>query len=83
MENFPEVGMRKAIINPTVLLTNAGNQIISEIFRVSDFEALKACHRVCRKWCRVATGFLFCRVVRHTENSEHFSAILGRDNLSV
>lgn len=27
--------------------------------------------------------FLFCRVVRHRENSLHFSAIHGRDNLSV
>ncbi|RAH82901.1 hypothetical protein BO86DRAFT_63489 [Aspergillus japonicus CBS 114.51] len=83
MENFPEVGTRKAIRNPTVLLTNAGNPIISEIFRVAEFEALKACHRVCRTWRRVATGFLFYRVVLHRENSEHFSASLGRDNLSV
>ncbi|EAU35418.1 predicted protein [Aspergillus terreus NIH2624] len=69
--------------SPRLSCTTPQKTQSSEISQVSDFEALKACHRVCRKWCRVATGFLFCRVVRHRENSEHFSAILGRDNLSV
>lgn len=48
-----------------------------------DLETLKACYRVCRKWCLAATEFLFCAVVRHQGNLERFNAILAQANLSV
>lgn len=58
-------------------------EIISKIFQIIDFKTLKECHLVCRKWCRIATEFLFRRVVHHRENSKYFNEIIARDNLSV
>lgn len=57
-------------------------EIISQIFLVANFKTLKSCHLVCRQWCRIATEFLFSRVVHHREKSKFFNEILARDDLS-
>lgn len=57
-------------------------EILSQIFLIADFKSLKKCRLACRKWCRIATEFLFRRVVRHQENSKSFNEILARVDLS-
>lgn len=59
--------------HPEVRARNATGDPIVLLTRVGNY---------LRKLCRVATGFLFCGVVRH-RNPEYFDAILARDNLSV
>lgn len=58
-------------------------EIISSIFQIVDFKTPKECHLVCRKWCRIATEFLFRRVAYHTGNSKYINELSARDNLSV
>jgi hypothetical protein len=58
-------------------------EIIFKIFQALDFETLKECHLVSQKWYRIATGFLFRRVVCDAKNMAQFNKILSSDNLST